>query len=443
LTIQPPVSAGLDPAEPGAAPSLSRRLLDRLPRGPQRTLVSALAADSVGQGLLLSMTTFYFLQIVQLSPKQVGAGLSVAALCALLSSTPAGYLADHWNARALSRLLAALQSVPIVAYIFIQNFTGYVVASSAYAVLYASTAVAVGAVMPSVIPASERVKTRAMMRVTSNVGVSVGALIGGLALSTGSALVYQVLFVLAAAGVVFSGYLFGTLKPVAQPEAATPATSAASAASATPHAPEPKVAVFRDAPYILITLLCAILAANDTLLIVALPMWISSATSVSPSIFSAILLLNTALVVSLQIRISKGSESPTGAARAVMWSGRALLVSCVLWALAGQVSTPVAIVLLLFGGAVHTFGELWWAAGGWGLSYGLAPENAHGRYQGVFSTGAQLTRVLVPLIAGAALVSAGLWGWTVTGVMLLVAGAFGPWATRWALRTRQLSADSH
>lgn len=108
--------------------------------------MSALAADSIGQGLLLSMTTFYFLQIVGLSAQAVGAGLSVAALCALFSSTPAGYLADHWNARSLSKLLAALQSVPILAYIFVQNFAGYVVASSAYAVLYASTAVAVGAV---------------------------------------------------------------------------------------------------------------------------------------------------------------------------------------------------------------------------------------------------------------------------------------------------------
>ena len=96
MTNQPQVSespASDSPAS-GAPPSLSRRLLDRLPRGPQRTLVGALAADSVGQGLLLSMTTFYFQRIVHLSAKEVGVGLSVAALCALFSATPAGYLAD-------------------------------------------------------------------------------------------------------------------------------------------------------------------------------------------------------------------------------------------------------------------------------------------------------------------------------------------------------------
>ena len=81
-------------------------------------------------------------------------------------------------------------------------------------------------------------------------------------------------------------------------------------------------------------------------------------------------------------------------------NGLLLAGCCALYALAAGQPAWLAAVVLLAGGAVHVFGELLLSAGSWALAFDLAPEHAHGQYQGVFNMSIQLRAGLAaPVVA--------------------------------------------
>jgi MFS family permease len=399
------------------------------------TLISAVAADSLGQGLLISTTTFYMIRVVGLSASEVGVGLTVAAILGILVSGPIGYVADRWNPLVLTVIATVLQGVAVVAYTFIQGMASYLAATVLYASTFAGALVTGAAMLPTIVPAAHRVRMRATTRVTSNIGISFGVALGGLAVGLGSRTVYHLLFGLTAVGLLLSAYFFSRLRrfqvPVEATEPAGAAPSAAEAPAATSAA-----TVLKDKPYLTITILSALLAIHDGLLTVALPLWISKSLHAPAWIYSVAIGVNTVAVVLLQIPFSRSSDTAKGAGRALRLSGLALAVACLLWAGAGQTHTEwLAVGFLLAGSLAHVVGEITSSAGGWGLSYELAPEGAHGKYQGVFGTGQQMTNAIVPVLAGVFLLKAGMAGWMVVGGVLLVAGLFAPAAVSWALRT--------
>jgi MFS family permease len=86
------------------------------------------------------------------------------------------------------------------------------------------------------------------------------------------------------------------------------------------------------------------------------------------------------------------------------------------------VSAPVAVALLLVATLVHVSGELLQSAGGWAVSFGLAPEDRQGEYQGLFSTGFAATSMLAPAVLTALCVTWGWPGWLVLGAVFVTAG---------------------
>src|SRR5690606_20188041 len=109
--------------------------------------------------------------------------------------------------------------------------------------------------------------------------------------------------------------------------------------------------------------------------------------------------LNCAAVVLFQVRASRGTDDTAGASRSLARSGVVIGAACVLYALGAGPSAPVAaVVVLVLAAAVHVIGELWQAAGGFGISYSLAPEGHHGQYQGVFGMGMDISRMVAPVL---------------------------------------------
>ncbi|MEV7404914.1 MFS transporter [Streptomyces sp. NPDC091267] len=402
--------------------------------GPLRTLVAAVGADSVGQGLLISVTTFYMLRVVGLSAAQVGTGLTVAAVLGILVSAPVGYAADRSNPLTLTVLATALQGAAVLGYLLVGGMAAYMVMTALYAVTAAAGAVTGAAMLPTVMPAAHRVRTRATTRVTSNIGITFGVALGGVAVGLGSATAYRALLVVTACGLCLSAFAFSRLRRYQTGAAAAAATPQETVAASVEEPSHP--GVLRDRPYLAVTVVGALLAINDGLLTVALPLWISQSTDAPLWLYSVAVIVNTAGVVLFQIPLSRSCETVPGAARALRVSGAALAAACVLWGAASLTGTRwVAAVLILVGAAVHVVGELTSSAGGWGLSYELAPEHAHGRYQGVFGTGQQMTNAVVPFVAGVLLIQHGLTGWCVVAAVLLAAGLLAPAVTRWAQRT--------
>ena len=95
---------------------------------------------------------------------------------------------------------------------------------------------------------------------------------------------------------------------------------------------------------------------------------------------------------------------------------------------------PGAVIVLGAGCVLLARAEMSQSAAGWGLSFGLAPEDRQGEYLGAFAMGTRIYDSLGPILAAAVILGLGQLGWVVLG--LLYAGlALGlSAAARWAGR---------
>lgn len=391
------------------------------PAGIVRTLSLSNLAKTVGHGIIMSVIVLYFTRKVGLSPDEVGVALSGGAAIGMLGSVPVGHLADVLGPRNVTVALLCLLGVFAGAYAFVHSFAWLLVVISLALMAESSTDASRGALVAGLIPPGERVRAFSYMRSIANVGVALGAMAGGVALYLDSTPVY--LGVLMGGGVCFilSGIAYLAVPSV-------PATAKERGG--------PRWVALRDRPYVAMALLNAVLVMHITILTVALPVWISTRTAAPPWMYSAVLVLNTAVVVVMQVRVSKGSESPDGGARAMRRSGLLLALCCLLFATAQGRPEQIAVIVLLAGASVHVFGEMLQGAGQWSVSFGLAPDDAQGQYQGLFAMSVQLGTVATPALATVLLTSLGWAGWLILAVPLALAGIAFPDVVRSAERTR-------
>lgn len=246
----------------------------------------------------------------------------------------------------------------------------------------------------------------------TNVGVSVGALGAGWAVQVGTVTSYRLLVVGLSVSWAAAALVLLALPPVAPGAAAG----------------DPRRAALRDRPYLLLTALDGVTAVQFKVLTVAVPLWLIGATAAPRWLVSGTMLTCTVIVVAFQVRASRGVDSPAAGGRAYRRAGLAFLLSCSLIPLAAGVPVLLGAVV------VHTVGELWHAAAGFEVSFGLAPERATGQYLGVFGTGAGLAEAFGPGLLIWLRIDWGRPGWYVLGALFAVTGLAVPPAVRWAGR---------
>ncbi|MET9380890.1 MFS transporter [Streptomyces sp. NPDC002928] len=378
-------------------------------------------ARSVGHGIVVTISVLYFTRSVGIAAGQVGLGLTLAAVAGMVASIPAGRLADVVGARDASVGYVLLQAVALCGYALVGGFGGFLLTASLVAIAESGSTAARGALVARVVPGADRLRTRAYLRSVTNVGFSLGTVAGGIALDAGTHAVYTAELLVGGAVFVLAGLVLLALpKP--------PPASADQGG--------PRWAVLRDRPYVAVGLLNAVLITNSGILNVALPIWIAERTDAPTSVFAVLLLVNTVLVVLGQVPVSRGAEDVSGGARAMRRSGLWLAACCVLFAFAAGRPSWLAVGVLAVGVVVHTIGELLYSAGSWALSYELAPEHAHGQYQGMFGLTTQLGTAITPAITTLLIIGHGTVGWAVLAALLAAAGLAAPAVAGWAERTR-------
>ncbi|MFI5585738.1 MFS transporter [Amycolatopsis sp. NPDC051758] len=387
-------------------------------RRPGRLLAAAQLAGSLGDGAFLTCSVLFFTRIVGLTPAQVGLGLTLGWAVGSVAGVPLGHLADRHGARGSAVLLALATAVSILAFLFVRSPLLFVLAACLYGSCQTGLAAVRQALLAALADPERRTRVRAHLQSAGNAGLAVGAGLGGLALSADTASAYLTVFVLDAVSFVVTAALMLALPPVT--------TSA-------PRAGEPKLAVLRDRPYALVTLLNAILLLRMPLLSVAIPLWIVERTAAPGWTVSALFVLNTVVVVLLQVRVAGRLASIGAAARMVRRSGLLLFASCVAFALSALGTSPwIAFAVLVAGALVQVLGEMLQSAGSWEIGFALAPADQQGQYQGFFGTGTSVARAIGPVLLSTVVIGWGLPGWLLMGAVFLGAGwAMGP-AVRWA-----------
>lgn len=390
------------------------------PAGPQRVIAASNFVYTVGSGLYLTAGVLYFTQAVRLPAGQVGAGLGIAGVVSLAVGIAAGHLADTRGARGVYAATLVVQALATAGFVLADRFWLFLVA-----VCTATGAKAAGLAARS--PLIRRYggdrpqEFRAYLRAVTNVGISLGAVLAGWAVQAGTLTAYRLLVAGNAAAFAVSAAVVCLLPP----------------APPRPAAEGPRWVALRDRPYLALTAIDGIMAVQFKVLTVALPLWLVGATTAPRWLVSGTMVLNTVMVIVFQVRASRSIDSPASGGGAYRRAGAAFLLSCSLVSLAAGTPPWAAVALLMAAVAVHTLGELWHSAGGFEVSFALAPDHATGQYLGVFGLGAGLAEAVGPGLLILLCISWGRPGWYVVGALFALTGLAAPAAVRWAQRPRE------
>ncbi|QNE22710.1 MFS transporter [Kribbella qitaiheensis] len=395
------------------------------PAGAARNLAMAQLANSVGDGAFIVTSALFFTRVVGLSTAQVGLGLTIAWLVGFLTGVPLGNLADRKGPRGVAILLAFSTALSVGSFLFVRSFPLFLIAAIAYASSQTGLTAARQALLAGLVAPAERTRIRAFLQSTVNGGLAVGAALGGVALRFDTAPAYLTVFAIDATSFLIAAVLIHRVPQV---------TVALRVAG------EPRLAVLHDRPYAVLALLNAVMLMFMPLLSLVAPLWIVERTNAPGWVVASLLIVNTLGVTLFQVRIARSVTDLRTATRSVRFAGVAMLAACSVFALTAFGMTPVgAAAVLAVAAALLTLGEMKLASGAWEISFGLAPADQQGQYQGFFGTGPAIARMLGPALLTTLVLGWGPIGWLVVGALFLgTSVAIGP-TVRWAARTRPAS----
>ncbi|MDC5695771.1 MFS transporter [Intrasporangium calvum] len=387
-----------------------------------RILALGQFANRFGTGAVITTSALYFTRQVGFAPNEVALAMSVGAVVGMVVQVPAGHWGDTRGPREVLTFFmtgAAIFSAPPV------------LARSPWALALLLGILAffergAGAVNQGVIAqlatGGRGVLFKAYLRAVTNSAIGLGSMLGGAALIVDDVWAYVAVFVLNAALTGFAAFNSTRL----------------------PHLPahergegEPRLAVLRDWPYVVISALTGLFTLHFVVMELGLALYISERTAAPTVMVAVLLIVNTAMVALFQVRFSRRSDSVEAGAKALVRGSLWIAAGFALVALAGRGSYWAAIVVLVAGSLVHVVGEMIGSGGQWGLQLGLAPHEKQGQYQGFAGLGFSVTAVIGPPVVTYFCVEQGERGWfMLAGLMVGIALVTLP-AARWALASRE------
>jgi len=418
------------------------------PAGPLRRYAFVSLVDATGTGMFLTVSVLFFTRFAGLAAGSVALGLSLAGLAAMIGAVPLGSLGDRFGHRRVWVLVTVVQAVVYAAYPFVRTFGEFVTLAAIASLAEVGGSPLRAGYLSRIAGQQQRVRARAYNQAVSSAGWALGALAAGVALGVGTRTAYVCLVLADAASFAIAAVILLTLPaaPPARPLPARPqpagppddgpartATAGPGPLSRQARAVRPRP-VLRDPRYLTVCVLNGLLMTYGAILTVGLPLWIVRRTHAPPWTVAGTFLVSTLLVVTLQVRASRGTDTVHGAARAVRRSGALLLAACLVLASTRALPAPAAIIVLGAGAVLLTLGEVLQQAGGWSLSYGLAPEDRQGEYLGAFAMGTRIYDSLGPVLVTALILGLGQLGWALLGLMYAGLALGLSAAARWASR---------
>ncbi|WP_406831016.1 MFS transporter [Pedococcus sp. KACC 23699] len=407
-----------------SAPATSRLTRRGIPVDPRlRVLALGTFVNRAGAGATLTTFALYFTRVVGLAPGQVGLALSIAAIVGMLAQVPLGHLGDtHGPREVMSVLTAAFGAVGLL-FLVVRSFWGLVLVLAAVTALQNGGGAVRGGYIGRIAVGGSGVAFKAYLRAVTNLAMSLGAALGGVALWIDRPWAYLAVFALDGVTGILAG-LVSLRLPHLLP---TPARALG----------EPRLAVLRDTPYVVVTLLTGVVAMHFVVMEVGIPLWISEHTAAPTAMVAALLVLNTVAVTLFQVRMTRGVDGVAESSRALVHGALWIAGAFAVIATSGWLGPVGAAVVLVVGAAIHVVGEMRSSGGQWGVQMGLAPQERQGQYQGFAGLGFSLSNVVAPTLITVLCIEWGWPGWLVLGAIVLAAALALQPATAWAQRTRE------
>ncbi|MET3962023.1 MFS family permease [Marmoricola sp. OAE513] len=395
---------------------------------PPSALAGRLSVQSLlfalGEGTFMTGSAVFFTQIVGLSAAQVGLGLTLAGLAAFVAAWPMGRLVDRIGPRRTWAMSAFAQSAGFLVWPFIDSFQGYVVMAIAVEVAGALGQASHGAYTLDVLPADERVRSRAYMYSALNVGFTLGSLLGGIALAFHSNDVLHALPWFTATAFVVNGLAILRL-PRASHDDRTPEERRAKVPGPGP---------LRNPGWMLTTFFIGVFWTNQVLLNIVIPLWLVEETDAPRVLLAFLFGTNTVMCIFLPMAAARGVQNLPTALRAVRISTTFFVVSCLITLATHDTIGWLTIALVWLGHVTVTGAELYLSAASWALEAELMDPRQRGAYQGAAELSMTLGKVWAPAVFTFLAMSWGAGGWLViAGIIVLAAVLVHP-STRMARR---------
>jgi hypothetical protein len=370
-------------------------------------LLSATLLLSVGKGTFLTTALIYLLHIAGMGPLAATASMTLWGAASALVTIPTGMLIDRGGGRVLGSVSAAAVAVlvPSVAHLstpwvlmlvlFVAgglDSAGNVVRRAVFA---AGSADSLGAL--------------AWARTVSNVGFALGGLASVWLLSAGTPAAFGVGYALIGVGYAVMAVCFASTVLLRGPR---PARAAAGGALVAPggrrgHRVGGALAAAT-----------AILTVHATLLNVVLPLWVSGHTSVPVAVLGWLTALNAVITIGGQIPVSRLATTGARALRCLRASAIWTAGCCALLGTVALLPPAGQIYLLLAATVALTAGEMFEAAGEWGLSATLAADGEHGYFQSACVLGEATQSAVGPLLVGTLVTALPVLSWPVLIVVI-------------------------
>ncbi len=415
-------------------PSRFQRLL------PENPLARRLSAQSIlfaiGEGAFLTLSAVFFTHVVGLSAAQVGLGLTIAGLSSFVFAVPLGKFADRVGPKRVWAGVALAESLLYLVWPFLHGFAQFVAMVVVLDIVGTAGHAARGAYTLNAFSREERVRSMAYMRSALNIGFTLGALIGGVALAVGSDAVIRAMPLVPAGILLLNAFLVSRLPATAEdlaaeaghpgelgePDSTDPEDAAAGVAGESTETPMKRPSVLRNRGFVLMSFFEGILATNQVLLNVVIPLWLVQETDAPRVLLAWLFGTNTVLAVLLQVPASRGSETVSGALRAARISTGFMVVSCFIVMVTHDTLGWVTITLVWLGHVTVTGAELFQSAASWGLVSELSEPDRRAEYQGAEHVGGTLGYVWAPALYTYLAMTWGTAGWLTIAAIVVVAG---------------------
>lgn len=388
-------------------------LKDRIPGGRdgRRMLVIGFI-DKCGTGLWSTAMALYFTYVTGLGLGQVGLLIALSGAAGIAGAPLGGRLADRFPLVRVIIGAQLLRAAALLALLTTDDYALLVLLSAVGALPDRATNV-LTKLYAARVAGAERVRYQAINRTTSNLGWTLGGLGAAAALAVGSTTAFQLLLIGDALSYLVMAAL--TLR-CAEPPAPAASRVVAASTNATPSAKPSNP--WRDRGFLAFTAGDGVFFLHDSILQVALPLWIVHATEAPVGLAPLLLVLNSALVVIFQVPLSRFGATTEAARR--LYTPLAALFATGTLAVAASALTgrTLSIAALITAAVVITFAEMIHTIASWEISVALAPDDAQGAYLGVHGLAQSTQRFAGPLLM-TGLVSTGPLGWPLLGAALV------------------------
>jgi MFS family permease len=378
--------------------------------GEHRRFVTAIVADTVGSGLFMPITLLYFLAMTDLSLVQIGSAMSLSALVTMPGAFVIGSLVDRFGPRRMMLAGNLIQAVGMLAYLWADSLLAVALWTVLLNIGRQSFWGSFGNVVTAISAPGERELWFGFLQAVRNLGYSVGGVLAGIALQIGTDMAFQTVVVVNAVTFVLA---FVLLLDVPDHRVATDHDAPV----------EGWGVVLRDRAYLRLVLGQFGFVAGMMVLNFALPVYVAETIDLPGWVVGAIFTVNTALVGLGQGLVVRRM---TGQVRARMMGLAQLvfLASYALFVVAGWLPVWLAIVVMLVGATIYTFGELTGGPVFSATAAEAAPDHLRGRYLGLFQLAWGIGGAVTPVAFTWLLAHGATTIWWVLALVAVASGAY-------------------